>query len=338
MFDADKRRFVEERYPDSELSRRNILGTLLSLSSYEEQWQMDFTQQSLEPLQAAFNQVSGVTFNSAQETLFRFRRYAAWRREQGLPCGDAVDHLVIDTIAAIRRSMVGSPQQLKQVLNYVFDATDMETSDIIYRVFLWMAFVGLQFYETIEVTDKQVDLRNQRIYRSGQAFVLPEESLGDFAAACRLTQFYEPRGRCLPRVEGDRIMRGKQNKRTKSLKELLGTSIRPALSRRFAAAKKRHDENDQLASLPLELTYERVFSSGQFYRIYCQEKKNITFDFADYAVSELDRKATTGKPYAISEKQKRSVVLTQIRTAFREDYNNWKQAFYPKHDQESNER
>lgn len=338
MFDADKRRFVEERYPDSELSRRNILGTLLSLSSYEEQWQMDFTQQSLEPLQAAFNQVSGVTFNSAQETLFRFRRYAAWRREQGLPCGDAVDHLVIDTIAAIRRSMVGSPQQLKQVLDYVFDATDMETSDIIYRVFLWMAFVGLQFYETIEVTDKQVDLRNQRIYRSGQAFVLPEESLGDFAAACRLTQFYEPRGRCFPRVEGDRIMRGKQNKRTKSLKELLATSIRPALSRRFAAAKKRHDENDQLASLPLELTYERVFSSGQFYRIYCQEKKNVPFDFADYAVGEVDRKATTGKPYAISEKQKRSVVLTQIRTAFREDYNNWKQAFYPKHDQESNER
>ena len=333
MFDADKRRFVEERYPDSELSRRNILGTLLSLSSYEEQWQMDFTLQSLEPLQAAFNQVSGVTFNSAQETLFRFRRYAAWRREQGLPCGDAVDHLVIDTIAAIRRSMVGSPQQLKQVLDYVFDATDMETSDIIYRVFLWMAFVGLPYYETIEVTDKQVDLRNERIYHGGQAYVLPEESLGDFAAACRLTKFYESRGRCFPRVEGDRIMRGKQNKRTKSLKELLATSIRPALSRRFAAAKKRYDGYDekkgQPALIPLDLTFERVFSSGNFYRIYQRELKGIPIDIDGYAVGEIDRKAMAGKPYAISEKQKRSVVLTQIRTAFREDYNNWKQAFYP---------
>ena len=329
MFNADKRRFVEERYPDSELSRRNILGTLLSLSSYEEQRQMDFTQQSLEPLQTAFNQVSGVTFNSAQETLFRFRRYAAWRREQGLPCGEAVDHLVIDTIAAIRRSMVRSPEELRRVLDYVFDTPDMETSDIIYRVFLWMAFVGLPYYETIEVTDKQVDLRNERIYHSGQAYVLPEESLGDFAAACRLTKFYESRGRCFPRVEGDRIMRGKQNKRTKSLKELLATSIRPALSRRFAAAKKRREENDQLAYMPLELTFERVFSSGSFYRMYQRELRGFPFDFDDYAVNEVDRKAMAGKPYAISEKQKRSVVLTQIRTAFREDYNNWKQAFYP---------
>ena len=215
------------------------------------------------------------------------------------------------------------------VLNYVFDATDMETSDIIYRVFLWMAFVGLQFYETIEVTDKQVDLRNERIYHGGQAYVLPEESLGDFAAACRLTKFYESRGRCFPRVEGDRIMRGKQNKRTKSLKELLATSIRPALSRRFAAAKKRREANDQLAYLPLELTFERVFSSGSFYRMYQRELRGFPFDFDDYAMNEIDRKAMAGKPYAISEKQKRSVVLTQIRTAFREDYNNWKQAFYP---------
>lgn len=326
MFMQDKIRFVDECYPDSEMSRKWILSSLSILSDYEEDWGMDFTMQEYQILQDAFNKVTAITYSGSKTTLIRFRKYAKWRKENNLPCSDGVFNLVADRAIAMRESMVASPKELATVLDAAFDDSIQGTIDVIYRVFLWMGFAGISDYEAIKVTSDDIDFSSMEIHHAGKDYIIYEESKYDFRIACDIREFKE-NNRYKKRIEGSEIMRGKQNKRSNPMDVVLTHTIRPTLARKLEAADQRNQASDEPLNVGFDLTFSRVFMSGTFYRIYQNERAGVKPDFEQYAIDEFERVSQSDKPYKVSQTNPKSAILLRLKKSAESDYSNWKKAF-----------
>jgi len=326
VFAADKERFVNERYPNSEISRKQVLATLMSLSSFEESWGMDFTMQDLPELQKAFSSIISTAYSGSKTTLIRFHRYAKWRIDNGLPCADSVFKLVPDRITAMKESMVSSPAHLAKVLDAVFDDPVTGSSDIIYRVFLWMGFSGISDSEALRVTKDEVDFRTMTIHHEGFEYPIYSESKYDFRIACDINEFVEGKKR-RKRCDGDEIMRGKNDTSSRSPESVLIGTIRPMVFRRFKSAEAANQNLERPLDIGYDITFSRVLLSGTFYRMYQDEINGNPPDFAEYALAEFHRAQQSDKPYKVSDANPRWGILLRLRKSAESDYNSWKKAF-----------
>lgn len=326
MYDEDKIRFVNECYPGSEDSRKWVLSSLKILSDYERRWGFDFTEQEYELLQDAFNKVTVITYNGTKTTLIRFRKYAKWRIANDLPCSDAVFRLEADRTIAMRESMVPSPNHLARVLDATFDDPVIGSIDVIYRVFLWMGFSGLNDIDAIKVTDNELDFSSMVIRHSEKTYPIYNEAKYDFRIACDLREFSENK-RSRKRIDGHEIMRGKENKRAQPLEVILVKTIRPTLARKLEAADRENQKSALPLDLGFDLTFNRIYMSGFFYRLYQQELNGNPPDFVQYAHDEFERAERSDKPYKISPSNPKSAIILRIRKSTESDYNNWKRAF-----------
>ena len=327
MFDDDKRRYVDEVYPgkSSGHSRYSVLSTLMLLNDYEIKWGSDFTLQTLSELQPAFNEVVSSTWYGANSTLQRLKKYAFWRKANGLPCGNDVFALCVDRSVVIRESMVASPEALAVLLNAVFDPPSMATTDIIYRVFLWMGYFGIDDRSAIRVEASDVDLKEGRIRMTSGEHIICPDAIDDFISACCLTTF--ARGhKQVARAEGNTIMRGF---RRIDPDTMLVNTVRPTLARRLGAAAKANRVRSNPIPVGFDITFNRVFMSGLFYRLYEQERLRVRIDFARYAEEEFERAQASGKPYSVTSGNPKTAILLRLRKSIEADYAGWKQAFWP---------
>ena len=326
MYDEDKRRYVTQAYPKSVESQHVVLHSLLSLKGFESDYGSDFTLAPIDKLQPAFNSVVSSAWVGASNTLRHIRQYARWRRAQGLPCGEGVFHLQIDQDIAIRESMLSSPEQLAMLLNAVFDPPSMHTIDIVYRVFLWMGFSGLEDREAVSITADSVNLDRMYIETGAREYPLYDESIEDFRLACELRAFIQG-DRQVQRVSGNQIMRGKRRNRKANTDDMLVHTIRPTLARKLANAANDNRKRQRPIPVGFGITYNKVYLSGVFYRLYELERLGKPPDFDQYARETFERAQSGEKPYKVSIRNPQAAILLRLKKTAATDYANWKRAF-----------
>ncbi len=282
---------------------------------YEDEWGVDLSQQSSEKLQPVVNELTGVRIKSTELILIILREYVKWCAKNGYDVSKGVFEVRINTIDKIQSQMVASPLHLKSILDKYFETTDRETVDIIYRVFLWMAFAGMADKDAIQVTVDNVDLENLRINFEEHSYEIYKECKDDFEKACKLldfsyehqTPYYVTRRQ---RASGDLIMRGIRSA-TVDLK-----TIRPVINKRFSS-----DDGDTKS----KLSFKRIYLSGIFYRAYEQERAGLPVDFSEVIALEISRKEKV-KEYA-KNTMTINTISNRMKREYLADYEKWKCAF-----------
>lgn len=292
---------------------------------YEKMWGMDLSQQATEILQPIVNELTGVREKSTELVIIILKEYVKWCGRNGYEVSKGIFDVRINTIDKIQNQMVASPLHLKAILDDEksnFDSLEKETVDITYRVFLWMAFAGLEDKDAVRVTSKDVDFDNLRINFEGHSYEIYKECKEDFEKACKLTMFNYEHPHYVTRrqrADGNVIMRGFRSP-TVDLK-----TIRPIINKKFSEdndTEEKKEANRQKSGI----SYKRIYLSGIFYRAYEQERAGLPVDFSNIIALEIARKEKT-KKYTTTKTRTLATISNRMKRDYLADYEKWKCAF-----------
>lgn len=320
MYNENQKRAFIEDYTDSEKTAAKIIQIFSWFEPHEEKWGMDLSQQSTENLQPVVNELTGVRSKSTELILIILKEYVKWCGRNGYDVSKGIFDVRIVTIDKIQNQMVASPLHLKSKLDEFFAPVEEETVDITYRVFLWMAFAGLEDKDAIRVTSDCVDLKNLRINFEGHSYEIYKECIEDFEKASTLTSFQYKHPNYTTyrdRAEGKLIMRGIRTP-TVDLK-----TIRPVINKRFSVDDASNETSSRQKS---RLSYRRIFLSGVFYRAYERERAGLPVDFSDFVALSIERKEKT-KKYTVTKTRTLTTIANTLEREYLADYEKWKCAF-----------
>lgn len=337
MYNEEQKRNFIKNYTSSQSTAKKIEQIFSWFATYEEKWGMDLAEQSVSELQPVVNSVSGVRTKSTETVLYILKDYVKWCLNNGYKASNGMFGVRTVATEKIREQMVSSPLHLKNILDgadsakkavnddnkkvkkYYFDKAEMETVDITYRVFIWMAFAGLRDKDAVRVTSDCVDLKRLKINFEGESYELYKECIDDFEAACNLKDFTFCHGNYTtrrPRAEGDAIARGFISPIAD-----IGT-LRPLINKRFAnrVAEKKDGKQKSV------LSYNRIYMSGVFYRAFESECAGLPVDFSKEVAFLMQKKEQEGEQYTTKTRTLKSIA-NKFEREYREDYEKWKCAF-----------
>lgn len=320
MYNENQKRAFIEAHTNSDKTAAKIIQIFSWFEPHEEKWGMDLSQQSAENLQPVVNELTGVRSKSTELILIILKEYVKWCGRNGYDVSKGIFDVRIVTIDKIQNQMVASPLHLKSKLDEFFEPVEEETVDITYRVFLWMAFAGLEDKDAIRVTSDCVDLKNLRINFEGHSYEIYKECIEDFEKACTLTSFQYKHPNYTTyrdRAEGNLVMRGIRTP-TVDLK-----TIRPVINKRFSVDDASNETSSRQKS---RLSYRRIFLSGVFYRAYERERAGLPVDFSDFVALSIERKEKT-KKYTVTKTRTLTTIANTLEREYLADYEKWKCAF-----------
>lgn len=314
MFNEEQKTRFIRTYTKSLYTANIAVGIFNKFEKYEQMWQADLCTKQASDLQPIIDEVIGARLKSRWQILSILKEYTKWCMVMKIPGAcDGMLHIEAPGIEKVRRQMVSSPLHLQIYLDQIFDPESMETIDNIYRCYYWMAYGGVQEEDTISVTRSDVDLSQMIIRYRDTSVPIYRESLPALQNAMQLGSFlYNHPSYTHPirrdRVPGDTLIRG-----VKSPARIM--SIRSELSHRSSNAIKEQKTESQLS-------FNRVWLSGLFYRMYERERAGVPVDFSDAAVNFM-----SGKTYALNGREKIEHKQNRIEREYMEDYQRWKLAF-----------
>lgn len=319
MYNETQKRAFIDSHTNSDKTMAKIVQIFSWFEPYEEEWCMDLSKQSAEKLQPVVNELTGVRSKSTELILIILKEYVKWCGRNGYEVSKGIFDVRINTIDKIQNQMVASPLHLKSKLDEFFETVDEETIDVTYRIFLWMAFAGLEDKDAIRVTSDCVDLKNLRINFEGHSYEIYKECIEDFEKACSLTDFqykhpnYTTRR---DRADGNIIMRGIRTP-TVDLK-----TIRPVINKKFGA----DDEEETGGRQKSRISYKRIYLSGLFYRTYERERAGLPIDFSEFVARSIEQKEKT-KKYTVTKTRTLTTIANTLEREYFADYEKWKCAF-----------
>ena len=319
MYNENQKRAFIESHTNSDKTMAKIVQIFSWFEPYEEDWGLDLSQQSAEKLQPVVNELTGVRSKSTELILIILKEYVKWCGRSGYEVSRGIFDVRINTIDKIQNQMVASPLHLKAKLDEFFEPVEEETIDITYRVFLWMAFAGLDDKDAIRVTADCVDLKNFRINFEGHSYEIYKECIEDFKKACELTDFQYKHPNYITRrdrADGNLIMRGIRTP-TVDLK-----TIRPVINKKFGADDTEETGGRQKS----RISYKRIYLSGIFYRAYERERAGLPVDFSEFIARSIERKEKT-KKYTVTKTRTLTTIANTIEREYLADYEKWKCAF-----------
>ncbi len=319
MYNDDRKSAFIDSYTKSDNTKLKLQQLFTQLSVYEEELDKDLCEQSAQELQPFINGITGLRQRSSVTSVVYLREYVKWCRKNGYKTSNGISEVKFDCLERVRSQMVASPLHLKTVMDKTspdskngFDTPDKGTVDITYRVFLWMAFAGLQDRDAVLVTNSDVDFQSMCIRFDGKQYDIYRESIEDFRQACTLTSFlYEhPSYTCYrDRAPGDIIMRGFRSSSVDVL------TVRPYINKHFDSRSVG------------KISYKSVYLSGIFYRAYEKERAGLSVSFQGLARERIERKAKTGSGYVTSKTSTLNSIANGLEKDYMTDYARWKCAF-----------
>lgn len=277
----------------------------------ENEWHGDLCEQSKERLESIINVQTGTRMQSAEKALIVVKEYVKWCRRNGIKTSNGAFEVEVDTLEAVKKQMVGSPEHLQDRLNKIFDSDDEETVHCIYRAFIWMAFAGLTDVEALTVTKDEVDFDNMVINHNNRVYQLYYVARHTFENACNLTEFACKKsntGKKLERAAGDTVIRG-----VRPHIKLL--TLRRMIVRCGEEASKRLGEE-------IGVTYKKIYYSGLFYRTYERQRLGLGELFNQYVEDLMKDNVYTLDKYRSLKK-----VRNEKTRALEVDYDRWKCVF-----------
>lgn len=252
------------------------------------------------------------TYNSMRVLRYQINKYLSWCRDQGYQT--TLDKLsgAPDLTEKIRYQMVGSPENLSERLNSVFKTAESQSVDCLYRVFVWLLYMGMDKEEVPFVKKSEVDLMSLRVTHNGVRYSIPSAALADFMITVNATEFLDPRSRSSKRIARQRIDSEYLTSGTRS-EHLHFTSVQRVVN------KARANSDDDIPPIPLA----RIRRSGMFWRAYCAEKHGGLPDLDPIIQSDFDR--TT---YAADPDHSDSLAYRRaLKHKYIHQYAGWKKAF-----------
>lgn len=322
--EATKRRFIAEQI--SEKSTKSCETIFESIAKFEEKWGADFCTRSVEELEPALDEIFGLRYRTRLSRLTVLRGYARWCCDTHAVDGVTDNIFKIDKlgIGKIESMTVKDPSYLQQCLDEVFEQESEETVDNIYRCYYWLAYAGMKEKDIVEVKCSDVDLDSLRVSYNGESYLIYPEGLAAFKNAATLSSFFYKNSKYTEakkkisrfRAEGDQLIRG-----IRQAPSSLG--LRAELSRR---------SNKALAEgkTQTKLSYNRVFLSGLFFRMYERECNGFPVDFSQAADEYMAASNERRKAVSYNLDSGRNTIdakKRQIEKDYLLDYERWKVAW-----------
>lgn len=322
MYNEEQKKEFISRYTKKDTTAQLVRQVFDRFEPYETEWGMDLAQQEAKILQPVVNELTGLRSKGAETILIILKEYVKWCNNNGYETSRGIYGVRLSFTEKIKCQMVASPLDLKVRLDFAFDKPEKETVDVVYRIFLWAAFAGMDDTDAIRLTADNIDLPNLRINFEGHSYELYKECVEDFEKACTLTEFYyehtEPHYvMWRNRAEGDLIMRGIR------VPEVKLDILRAAVRRNLVSASKE-DETDFRKNS--KLAYKRVYLSGLFYRMYERERAGIQPNFSAIVAKDMAER-NAEKKYTLTKTRTWNMIANTIERNYLSDYQKWKCAF-----------
>ena len=287
-----------------------------AMEPFEKAWQADLCTKSANELQPVIDKVVALRTSSQCMSLTILKEYVRWCILTGVPGAiDGMLHITVAGLEKVRHQMVSSPFHLQQYLNAVFSEEENEMLDNLYRCYYWMAYGGIHDDDVLKVKTSDVNFAEMYIQYGDTSVPIYREALPAFHNAVELTSFlYKHPNYAKPirrdRMPGDTLMRGYR-----------GTAkivhFRSNMSH-FSMDAIRQGKTD------LQLSFNRIWMSGLFYRMYEREGAGVTVNFTGVTTGLM---AEGDKNYVIKDRNKIEIRQRQRARQFMIDYQRWKLAF-----------
>lgn len=300
---------LKERFLEDAIHNNNRKNNFIALFKFTEQFEIKENKDlnALNPvqLQEVINALPGNTLFNSENKVSMIKVYCEWCLNNKI-----IEELTwrkgslnLNRINVIKETTIKSPMHLQKCLDEVFDPEEDDTNEIVFRCYLWLAYIGLSETDAINVASDNVDLNNRTISINKKDFYIYEQAVCSIKKCIELDEFMinHPNyiGAKKTRCSGNKLLRT-SGKSEPSLR------IREELSRKF---KKYSEENNS----QIRLSYNRVVSYGVFYRMLQQEIADGYLNL-DAGLQELI--------YAKKMKNNPSV----IKRGLKKDYELWKKA------------
>lgn len=240
--------------------------------------------------------------------------YVSWSKDAGYSVNEDIFELNIDILKTVKESMVSSPMHMSHVLDSVFGSSSEKTSYIQHRCYLWCAFYGVDSLASkyiVEMRNDDFDKENFTISVAGELYEIGIEAWKDFSILSSIDYFNYYHSNYVTqrkRVESDFLFRG--------------TGVSKSGHIRYATIKANVPYITNKAGS--KISYNTIYNSGMFYRMFEMERMGIKPDFTNYCIklylggeTNIVLKKSTPQYGNISRRRRRLM----------KDYENWKKAF-----------
>lgn len=319
--EEQKKKFIEE-FSDGE-KRKHAAETMFNtLEKYEQKLNADICTMSKEDLQPVVDDIIGIRNSSKRLRFALLKNYIKWCLENNVDGAcNAITQVESSGINKMRRQMVANPRHLQRYLDVVYDPVNLNTIDCVYRCYYWLAYMGVNEQDVLNIKISDVDLTDMVLRFNGKDYEFYIESIPVFKKCVSLTRFqlinpiYDPDIEVFrDRVCGDRLLRGLSENQSIY-------SLRSMISRRSKSPKYKLSASD--GNLDLELSFYRVWLSGLFYRMYEAERAGMPVMFRDVAMEQYATKNPNANPLSRAGELR----VREITSGYNTDYKRWKEAF-----------
>ena len=280
-----------------------------AFAPYEEARGADLCTMSDQDLAPVFSELFGVRTNGSPAWLAILREYFKWCVEQGIP-GARTSQIKPYHIEAgkMKEKMVTTPGSLQAYLDSICEPEEKQAPDNTVRVFLWLAYIGIRDPEAaLRVRSSDVDFKRFVIHLDGTDYRFYQETVPALRNCVELRQFnyfhpnYEPVMR--DRVDGDYILRGIRSM--------------PSVKTMKVEASRHAKRCKDSGAVNKQLSYERTWLSGIFYRMWDREQAGMPVDFREQAKQDVLAK--------FGEESEPAIV--RAVNSYKADYERWKTMF-----------
>lgn len=327
--EEQKRRFISDHYQDGNTDYATKF--FHRLGKYEEEYNCDVAAMAQGTADSVFSKVCGAGKSSIAHNRSVLRAYLKWCQGNGIATVVDAKALKIDVSERFQNEYVCSPSHLKHTIDYLFSNPGDAEFLYVLRSYLWLAFMGLDSSEAIQVTSRNLDFKKMVLtldHSAWRKYSIYDESVKDLRMASGLTSFRSPapHGSFIQRdrAPGDLILRRsprKNGSQDVSVLELRNKYSKIAKDARDAAAA----EGLNLQGVSLNVTYETAYESGIFYRMFEDERNGITPNFEKYVAIDFERR--TGKKPSSEMSFNDIRAQYELRGAYTDKYLRWKQTF-----------
>lgn len=326
MYNANlKEQFIQEEV-QSEKMKRLFRNVFEFVSKSEEEYSADICTWNSEQLRKELEKLAGLRSYSSANRAKLLKRYVQWCCDSQVPgATDVIFSIQVDGTSKIRQQWISGPDHLQRCLNDFLSPELNYTTDNILRGYCWLAFMGMSEEQIVALEDYHVDPDAGYITYNRRVIQIPNEafvSLRILKEERRFRYYHANYGKDFvlrDRAEGNRLLRGIRNPEPNI------HNLRIMLSGKIKEANKREGN-----SVP-QLSYSRIWLSGEFYRMYKKEQAGGSVDFSYLGERAIQAREKNETPYKLkAEKGNRTEngKMRELAREYRKDYINWKAAYY----------
>lgn len=309
--EEQKKRFIAQ-YSTKISVREACADMFKATEKYEAELGSDLCAMSSQQISGILSDITAsVRSRSSNMRITFLREYARWCMSENIPGAcDGILNASVDNLKRLKEQMVSSPLHLQRWLDAVFEPESAETTDNVYRCFLWMAFAGIEAQDDIlRLTARDVNLENMTVHLDGKEYPIYREALPSVRNCTKLTEFFYKKQSYQMRIYSNQLLRGIRSDQTV-------VDIRNILTRKITAAIKDGRTN-------MRLTTYRIWLSGTFYRMYERELAGFPVDFSSVAANHI-RVEYRGKDLPVDGKLRKNIL--RVSREYTIDYERWKSA------------